>query len=325
MKQLVLGLAALCGAAAVVPSHAQSTDWPRRPVRLVVPFAAGGGNDITARIIAPALTERLGQQFVVDNRPGAAGNIGVELVAKAPPDGYTILVGNVSTNAINPTGFASILKFDITKETTGVSMLSRIPNVMVAGMAFPPNSLKELVDYAKARPGALNFSNPIGAYSHLDMLDFMSKAGIKLVNIPSKGAGSSFAPIIAGEIHCSMINAATATPQIKGGRLKAFVTTAKQRLPDLPDVPTMAEAGFPNTGSELWIGFFVPAKTPRDIISKLHQATVQVTQQPAVKDSFEKAKVPLSVSASPAEFQKYVAEEVQRWGRIIKENNVTFQ
>lgn len=299
--------------------------YPTKPIRAVVPFAPGGGNDIVARILAPALGEELGQQIVVDNRAGAAGNIGTELVARAQPDGYTLVVGNVSTNAINPTGYASVLKFDPVKDLIGVTLLARIPNLLVAGAGFPPNNIKELIEYAKARPGQLNYSNPIGAYSHLDMLDFTKKAGIQMVNVPSKGAGSSFAPIIAGEIHCSSMNAATATPQVKAGRMKAYVTTAQKRLAELPDVPTMAEAGFPGTGSELWIGYFVPAKTPRAIINKLHAAVVKVTQRQQVQDAFAKTRVPMVISQSPEEFQAYVRSEVQRWARIINENDVKFQ
>ncbi|HTE16443.1 MAG TPA: tripartite tricarboxylate transporter substrate binding protein, partial [Burkholderiales bacterium] len=300
-------------------------DWPRRPVRLVVPFTAGGGNDITARIIAQPLTDELGQQFIVDNRPGGAGNIGMEIVARSQPDGYTIVVGNVSTNAINPTGFKTVLKFDPQNDLAAVSMVSRIPNLLVSGAGFPPTTMKELVDYAKARPGQLNYSSPLGGYSHLDMLDFNTKAGLQMVNVPSKGAGASFAAIIGGEIHASFMNAATSTPQVKGGRMKAFATTAQKRLSDLPDVPTMSEAGFPNTGSELWVGFFVPSKTPRAVVQKLHAAIVKVTQQQNVRDSFIKAQVPLAVSKSPEEFQAYVREEVQRWAKIIRDNKVTFQ
>jgi len=292
---------------------------------LIVPFAPGGGNDIVARIMGAALGEALGQQFVVDNRPGAAGNIGVEIVAHAQPDGYSILVGNVSTNAINPTGFASVLKFDPVKELAGVTLLAQIPNVLVSGVAFPPASVKELIEYAKARPGQLNYSNPVGAYSHLDMLEFTKQAGIQMVNVPSKGAGSSFAPLIAGEIHCSFLNAATVTPQIKGGRMKGFVTTAQKRLAELPDVPTLAEAGFPGVGSELWIAFFVPAQTPRAVVDALHAAVVRVTQRAQVQGAFAKSGVPMTISKSPAEFQAFVAGEVKRWGRIIKENNVKFE
>ncbi len=303
----------------------RATDWPTKPVRLIVPFAPGGATDIVARVMAQGLAEVLGQQFVVDNRSGASGNIGVEMAVRSLPDGYTVLINNVSTGAINPIAFAKTLKYDSTKELTGVALLASIPNLLVAGANFPPNTLKELIEYAKARPGQLNYSNPIGAYSHLDMLEFMSKAGIQMVNVPSKGAGSSFAPVIAGEIHFSFLNAATVTPQVKAGRMKAFVTTAKKRLPELPDVPTMAEAGFPGMGSVNWNGFFVPAKTPRAIIDKLAVATAQVLQRPAVQEAFAKAGVPLTPSASPEEFQEFVRAEQKRWARIIKENNVKFE
>lgn len=315
----------MCAALVVLCASAQAQDWPRRPVRLVVPFAPGGGNDITARIMAQPLTEELGQQIIVDNRPGAAGNIGMEIVARSQPDGYTIMVGNVSTNAINPTGFKDVLKFDPVNDLLAVTMLSRIPNLLVSGAVFPPNSLKEMIEYARARPGQLNYSSPLGGYSHMDMLDFNAKAGIKMVNVPSRGAGASFAAIIAGEIHASFMNAATSTPQVKGGRMKAFATTAQKRLDELPSVPTMAESGFPNTGSDLWVGFFVPAKTPRAIVNKLHAAVNTVAQRQAVRDGFVKAQVPMAVSASPQEFQQYVSGEVARWAKIIRDHNVTFQ
>ena len=176
--------------------------------------------------MAQGLADVLGQQFVVDNRSGASGNIGVEMAVRSPPDGYTVVINNVSTGAINPIAFASSLKYDSTKELTGVALLASIPNLLVSGAGFPPNNIKELIEYARARPGQLNYSNPIGAYSHLDMLEFMSKAGIQMVNVPSKGAGSSFAPVIAGEIHFSFLNAATVTPQVKAGRMSGSLSEA---------------------------------------------------------------------------------------------------
>ncbi len=223
----------------LIPFYAVAQDWPSKPVRMLVPFAAGGATDSVARILAPALGEVLGQQFVVDNRAGASGNIALELVARAPPDGHTILVSNVAASSINPTGFASVLKFDPVRELTGVVLVASVPGVLCAGVNFPPNTLKEMIDYAKARPGQLNYSNPIGNHSHLSMLDFLSKAGMQMVNVPSKGAGSAFSTLISGEVRVAFQNSATATPQIRNGRLKAFVTNAKQRLPELPEVPTM--------------------------------------------------------------------------------------
>lgn len=317
-------LAVVLWATVVAGAQAQQDppSWPAKSVHLLVPFALGGATDIVARILAPALGEALGQPFVVENRPGAAGNIALELAARAPPDGYTILVGNISTNAINPTGFAAMLKFDPTKELTGVTLVASVPNVLVSGSGFAPNTFDELIAYARARPGELNYSNPLGSYSHLDTLDLLRRTGIRAVIIPSKGAGSTLTSIINGEIHFSFLNAASVTPQVKAGRMKAFATTARERLPDLPEVPTMAEVGFPEVGSVNWNGFFVPAKTPRAIVSKLYAATIQATQREQVREAFVKSAVPITLSRSPEEFQEFVNAEVKRWARIIKENDV---
>ena len=299
--------------------------WPNRPVRMLVPFAPGGGTDIVARIIAQPLSEILGQQFVVDNRSGAAGNIAIEIAAKSAPDGYTILVNNVSTGSINPTAFASSFKFDPTKVLLPVVMLASIPNLMVCGTSFPAGTMKELVDQARARPGQLNYSNPIGAYSHLDMLEFLAKNNLKMENVPSKGAGSSIASVISGEIHCSFLNAATVIPQIKAGRMKALVTTAKTRLPELPETPTMAEAGYPGMGSVNWNGLFLPVQTPRAIVDRLNAAVQQALQRPNIVDAYTKAGVPLTPSRTPAEFQAFVDSEVKRWAGILKDNNIKLQ
>ncbi len=293
-------------------------DWPQRPIRAVVPAAPGGAMDITARLFRSALSDFLGQQVVIDNRPGASGNIGLALVAQARPDGYTLLVGNISTNAINPTIFASTLKFDIARELTAVTMLSRIPNLMVSATAFPPSNLRELIEYAKSHPGKLNYSNVLRGAGHLDTLEFARKAGIEVVNVPSKGSGSVVASIIAGEIHFAFSSAATVTPHVKAGRMKAFVTTAQRRQSDLPSIPTMAEAGFPGIGSEFWIGFFVPTGTPLPIMARLHAAVVHVAQQPQMKELVAKANVPLEISASAEDFQRYVEAETKRFADIIR-------
>jgi tripartite-type tricarboxylate transporter receptor subunit TctC len=298
--------------------------WPSKPVRMLVPFAPGGATDIVARILAPALADALGQQFVVDNRSGASGNIALELVAKAQPDGHTILVSNVATSSINPTGFARVLNFDPAKELTGVVLVASVPSLLCAGANFPPNTLKEMIDYAKARPGQLNYSNPIGNHSHLSMLDFLSKAGLQMENVPSKGAGSAFTTLISGEIQVSFQNSATATPQIRNGRLKAFVTNAKQRLPELPEVPTMAESGFPGLESVNWNGLFVPAQTPRAVIDRLNAAVQQVMQRAQVREQFARQGVPVTLSRTPEEFQAYVRAETVRWAKIIRDNNVTY-
>lgn len=320
----ILILAIAVGALAAGSSDAQDT-WPNKPVRMIVPFSLGGATDLVARILGPALAETLGQPFVVENRPGASGNIGVEIVARAAPDGHTLLVGNISTNAINPSGFAGKLAFDPVKDLAPVTLLVSIPTLLVTGATFPPNTVGELIEYAKKRPGELNYSNPLGSYSHMDTLDLSSKTGIKVVLIPSKGAGSAITSIINGEIHFSFLNMATVMPHVKAGRMKALATTSRGRLEELPDVPTMTEAGYPGIGSENWNGFFLPAKTPRRVVNKLYAATILVMQRPAVKKAFANAALPVSLSKSPEDFQDFLDAEIKRWARIIQDNNVKLE
>jgi tripartite-type tricarboxylate transporter receptor subunit TctC len=306
-----------------VLTWAQANTWPNRPVKLVVPFAVGGATDIAARIIAPALGEILGQQFIVDIKSGAAGNIGIEYVAQSAPDGYTLMVGNVSTNSINETLYASTLKVKPSVALKPVSLIASIPNLIVAGTNFPPNNMKELVAYAKARPGELNYSSPLGGYSHLDMLDFNNKAGIKMVNIPSKGAGSSTVGLVAGDIHFTILNAASSLTLIKANKLKAIATTHATRLPYLPDVPTFAETGFPGVGTDQWNGIFIHANTPAPIVDKLFNAITQALQKPQVKEAFATAGMTVIPSKSTQEAAAFIAMETKRWPRIIKENNVS--
>jgi tripartite-type tricarboxylate transporter receptor subunit TctC len=308
-----------------IAAGAQSStqNYPQRPIRLIVPFAPGGATDIVARIAGPKLTELLDQQVVVDNRVGASGNIALELVAKAQPDGYTLLVGNVSTNSINPIAFAQVLKFDPTKELVGVTLLASIPNLLVSGAGFPPNTLSEVIAYAKARPGQLNHGGPIGSYSHLDLLALLNATGMQMLHVPSKGgAGTAVSTLINGEVHITWMNVATATPQVKAGRFKAYAVTTQQRLPELPNVPTMTEAGFPGIGSNNWNGVFAPARTPRPIVNKLYAALVQTMQRQDIRELFAKNQVPVAVSKSPEEFDAFVRSETKRWAKIVKDNNL---
>lgn len=323
MKRHVRILFFALAAASLAATGAQSADYPTRPIRMVIPFAPGGATDIIARILEPRLSKRLGQQIVVDNRTGAAGNIAVELTAQAQPDGYTLLVGNISTNSINPILFARTMKVNALKDLAGVSKLVAIPNFILGSPKLPANTLKEALDYAKARPGQLNFQAPLGSYSHLDMLALTGAAGVKMVHLPSKGAGETLAAMLRGDIHITESNVASNIGAVRAGQLKAFAVTAEKRLADLPDVPTMAEAGYPGFGSLNWNGVFAPAKTPKAIVTKLHAEIVAAMKELDADGALAKRSIPVSLSESPAEFDAYVASENRRWLKIIRDNNVS--
>src|SRR5437870_10870018 len=227
---------------AVVAAMAQDS-YPARPVKILVPYGPGGATDIIARIVAQKLTESLGQAFLVENRPGANGNLALEAAAKAPPDGYTLLVGNVSTNAINSNIFAHQLQIKPSRDLVGSSKLVEIPHIVVASASFAPNSIAELIAAAKKEPGKLNFASVgIGSYPHLDMERFMKAAGIQLTHVPYKGgAGQAIPAMIGGEVQVAFFNMASLLPHIKSGRLKALAAIPAQRLPEIPQVPTLAE------------------------------------------------------------------------------------
>lgn len=321
----LLAIALAASAAVAVAAQPQAQDFPRRPIRFIVPFPPNGANDIVARLTGPKLSEALGQQVVVDNRAGASGNIGVELAARAQPDGYTYLVGNTTTNGINPTLFEATMKVNATKDLTGVSLLADIPHVIITDTKLPPNTFQELIAYARARPGELNYIAPLGSHPHLDVLALAKATGIKIVHLPSRGAGDTIPTLLRGEAQISNSNVASVIGFIRSGRIKAYAVTSAQRIPELPEVPTFAEAGLKGIGSSNWVGVFAPARTPRAIISRLHAAIVDVMRKPEMKEAFAKRLVPMAVSASPGEFNAFVQSEIQRWGRIIKDNNVKLE
>ncbi|MEQ1773455.1 MAG: tripartite tricarboxylate transporter substrate binding protein [Burkholderiales bacterium] len=299
--------------------------YPQRPLRFIVPFPPGGANDIVARLLGPKLTERLGQQIVVDNRPGASGTIALELTARAQPDGYTFIVGNNTSNSIVPVLFAERMKFDPVKELTGISLLAAIPHVVIAAAKFPPNTFQELIAYAKARPGQLNYNAPLGGHPHLDMLALLAATGTSMVHIPSKGAGETIPSLLRGEAQVSNSNVATVIGLIRAGQLKAYAVTSENRMPELPNVPTFVEVGLKGVGSINWVGLFAPTKTPPAIITKLHATIVEILSQPELKDTYAKRLVPLAISASPAEFNAFVASETKRWVKIVKDNGVRLE
>ena len=322
-RTISLLAAVLCASLAThLAAQSKGQNYPARPLRVLIPFAPGGATDIVARMIEPKVSRALGQPFVVDNRAGAAGNIAVELTAQAQPDGYTLLVGNISTNSINPLLFAGRMKSNALKDLTGVTLLVSIPNLILGGPTVPAKTLKEAIAYAKERPGQLNYSAPLGSYSHLDMLAFTAAAGIKMVHVPSKGAGETLPLLLRGDTHITESNVASNIGPVRAGQIKAYAVTSDKRLAELPNVPTMAEAGFPGIGSLNWNGLFVPARTPKAVIARLHAVTVQAMKELDAEGVLEKRQTPISVSGSPAEFNAFILSESKRWEKIIRDNQV---
>jgi tripartite-type tricarboxylate transporter receptor subunit TctC len=303
-------------------STVSAQNYPLRPIRMLVPFAPGGATDIIARILEPRLSQKLGQQVVVDNRSGAAGNIAVEIVATAAPDGYTLLVGNISTNSINPLLFSRNMSVNALKDLAGVTQLVAIPNFVLGSPKVPANTLKEAMDYARSRNGQLNYGAPLGSYSHLDMLALTARAGVKMLHIPTKGAGETLINLIRGDSHINISNVASNAGPVRTGQIKAYAVTSEKRLADFPNVPTMAEAGFAGIGSLNWNGIFAPAKTPRPVIDRLFREVIATMKELEADGALAKRQLPISLSASPKESDDYGRSEAKRWEKIIKDNNL---
>jgi tripartite-type tricarboxylate transporter receptor subunit TctC len=317
---------ALAVIAALLPLSVlgQAADYPNRPVKILVPYAPGGVTDIIARHLAPKLTEALGQPFVVENRPGATGNIALEAVAKAPPDGYTLMVGNVSTNAINESTFAQTLQIKPSRDLVGITKLVETPHLVVANAAFPPNTIAELVDWAKRNPGKINYASAgIGSYPHLDMLRFAKAAGIEATHIPYKGGAGQMVPaLVSGEVQMAFMNLASTVELIKAGRLKALAASTPARHPQIPNAATMAEQGFPGIGTNAWQGIFAPAATPKAIVDKLHATIAAILTRPEMRDMLASQLMIVAVSGSSQEFTEQVRAETQSWGEFVRENKI---
>jgi tripartite-type tricarboxylate transporter receptor subunit TctC len=301
--------------------------FPNRPVRLIVPYAPGGATDITARQLQAKLNELWGQPVIVDNRPGASGNIALELAAASTPDGHILQVGNVSTNAINESTFAAVLQTRPSRDLVGISKLVEIPHVVVAAPSFPPNSVAEMIEWTKRNPGKLNYASAgLGTYPQLDMLRLLKAAGIEATHIPYKGGAAQMLPaLMTGEVQVAFINLASTIEQIRAGRLKAIATTMPTRVPELPNVPTMAEQGFPGIGTNAWQGLFAPAATPKPIVDKLYAAVVAVLSRPEMKEMLAQQLMTVAVSRSPQEFTEQVRTETQAWSEFVRDNKVKIE
>lgn len=309
----------LAGFAAAAP--AQPTDFPKQPIRMVVTFPPGGSADAVVRMLVPRLNEKLGQQVVVDNRPGAGGNIGLALVAKAPADGYTLGVGAAGALAANSSLYAQ-MPFDPLKDFKPVSMLAAIPFVLIGHPSVQAKTQQELIALAKAQPGKLSIAHGgNGTAMHLSAALFAQMADVKLVEVPYKGSGPAALDVLAGNVPLAVVDLPSALQHIKAGKLVAYAVTSPQRLPQLPDVPTASEAGLSGYDSTGWFGVVAPAGTPPAVIQRLNAEITAALNDEQVKASMRNLGVE-PAPTKPEAFEAYIRSETQKWAKVIRTANI---
>lgn len=310
----------------LVAGAAYAQDYPTKPVRMIIPFAPGGASDVVARLLSPGLIKELGQPVVIDNRGGASGNIGVEVAARAPADGYTILLGNIGTMAINPGLFP---KFPINpmRNFVGVTQVVDVPTALVIHPSLTVKSVKEFIEYAKANPNKLDFGTAgPGSNGRLEMELFMRATGIQLVHVPYKGgAGASAIGLLSGEVKCAFTTLASVITHVKAGKLKVLGVAAPNRVETLPDVPSFPELGYKNMKSGSWQGAYVPAGTPAPIVKKLYAVFTKVMADPTVVKRFQDNGTEVVISKSPEAFAVFMKEENEKWAKVIKEVGVVME
>jgi tripartite-type tricarboxylate transporter receptor subunit TctC len=315
-------LAALIVLAATLSAGAQ--EYPSKPVRLLIPWAAGGSTDSIGRILAQKLNEYTGQQWIVDNRGGATGTIGHALVAKAPPDGYTILLGTNSTFAIAPHLYKT-LQYDNDKAFAPISLVAISPQILSVHPSLPVKTVKDLIGLAKTRPSQVSFSTAgVGATSHMATELLMNMAGIKMTHVPYKGGGPSAQALISGETALSFVDVITALPQAQAGRLRPIATSTAKRTSLMPQLPTIAESGLPGFESVTSFGMFAPAGTPKDIVGRVQRELVKALATPDVKEKLRAQGID-PVGGGPEDLIAHQKQETAKWGKVIKEQGIKFE
>jgi len=305
-------------AAGLSPLAAAQANYPTKPIRLIVAFPAGGSTDIIARVVGQKVGERLGQQLVIDNRGGAGGSIGTEIAARATPDGYTLTMGTTSTHVIN-VGVYAKLKYDPIKDFEPITLVATTPYLLVVNPGVKANSLKELVALAKSQPGKLNYASAgTGTTTQLAMEMLKTAAGIDVVHVPFNGNGPAGTATIGGQVQILFGSMPAVLPQAKAGRLRALAVGTPKRSPSMPEVPTVAESGYPGFDASLWLGFFAPKGTPAPILKRLYTELVTVATSPEMKEQFERNGAEPLVSASPAELTKLMQTEIEKYRKVIK-------
>jgi tripartite-type tricarboxylate transporter receptor subunit TctC len=298
-----------------VQAHAQA--YPSQPIKIIVPFTAGGTTDILARTIGQKLSEAWRQPVIVENRPGAGGNIGADVVAKAKPDGYTILMGTIGTQSINASLYAK-MPYDAAKDFAPVTLVAMVPNVLVVHPAVNARTVGELVALAKAKPGELNFaSSSTGGSPHLSGEMFKQMTGANIVHVPYKGSAPAITDLLGGQVSLMFDNLPSALPQVKAGKLRALGVTSARRSQAAPDIPTIAESGVPGYEVDSWFGILAPAATPKEIVSKLNVEIVRILKIPEVRERLlEQGAEP--VGDTPEHFAEHIRRETAKWARVVK-------
>ncbi len=325
-RRVLTAVAAAIGAPMLAPLSALAADekYPSRSVRLIVPYPAGGGSDAFARLVTPKLSDELGQQFIVDNRPGAATMIGADMVAKAPADGYTILLGDNSTYAVN-TSLYKKMTYDPAKDFTPITLTARFALVLVVNPSVPANTLQEFVALAKAQPGKFSYGSPgAGSPHHLAMEMFAQRAGIQLLHVPYKGGAPATQDLLGGTLPVMMADWATASQHIAAGKMRALASAGAKRSELAPNLPTIAESGYPGYEAWAWQGVVAPANTPPAVINTLNAAFIKVSNDPDVKKRMRDFGGEF-VPGSAAEMQAYMKTETVKWAKIIKDGNITIE
>ena len=320
MKRFAIALLAAVATLAFGPLAQAQDKYPSKPVKILVPYAPGGATDIVARILGEQLRQILGQSFVVENKPGAFGILAVEEMARARPDGYTMLIGNVSTNAITPLLFAKKMSINYEKDVTPVMRLVDIPEfLLVTTKNFPVNNVKELIETAKKNPGKVRYGTVgAGSYPHFDMAYFAKKAGdLDMVAIHNtKGAAGIINDLLSGDTQASFLNVASSAAMIRAGQLKPLALVNEKRLPEYPDVPTMQEVGFPGVGTLAWQGLFAPSGTPKEVLETVHKAVLQALKAPQVVEAFKKQNFNIVPNATLADAKTWLTDEMKNWKTI---------
>jgi len=302
---------------------AVAADYPVRPIRLIAPFAPGGGTDITARILAQGLDKTLGQTVVVDNRPGAGSTLGTDLAAKAAPDGYTLLLGNISL-AFNAALYKK-LPFDALRDLVAISLVTEQPNILVANPSLPAKTFSDFIALARSEPGKLTYGSAgVGSGTHLAMELLLMSQKMKLVHVPYKGTGPAITALLSNEISVFFSTFASALPLVKSQRLRAFAVTSTKRAGALPEVPTVAESGVPGYEYSTWYGLLAPAHTPKTIVAHLNRATVEVLNSPETRQHCGDQGMD-AIPSTPGKFAGYLKSETEKWGKVVRAANISVQ